>query len=174
MPRTLLLALVVLIGMGMVPVDAPQGETPALYYLSYEMQIRDIACLVETRGIAYRDDAVSSRGALGRCQVTPDAAKTVGYRGTNAELLTNGHTNRKVALAVILNCMSYGYYEPYRIAYCYHGGPNRRVRKGNLSHKYALEVAMIYHQTVAIPRMNKARNDVGALHPRMVKERNEQ
>ena len=157
--RASLLVIVVLIAMGILPAHTLQENIPYMQFVSYEMQVRDTICFVETRSIKNPFDAVSTKGALGPCQVTPATARTVGYRGTNAELLTNALTNYNVALKVVLNCMSYGYFTPYRIAYCYHGGPNRRVRKGNKSHKYAMDVSMMFYQRVLIPRMVKERNE---------------
>ena len=148
--RALIPAVAVLAAVLLSPavVVAPEATEPP----RVQHPLTPIICKFETRAERDPDDAVSRahHPALGRCQVKPDTARAVGYRGTNALLMTDSTTNRRIADRIIWRCskryraarVGPRWTAAYLTAYCYHAGFRGVLNAKRRSRDYARNIAL--------------------------------
>src|SRR3990167_10596558 len=118
--------------------------------------LHDVICHHETRGERARGENIDllppgPRGEWGRCQITLEGAKRVGFQENgNGEwlLLLIPVFNEYWAGEVIVDCLKRGRGTVYSVAFCYNAGPFARTSKGHTSHPYAMAVQDGYNRAV--------------------------
>lgn len=128
-------------------------------------------CEWESRGSRDPEDEISSAGAVGYCQIRVTTARWLGFRGKNWKLLIDRDVNIFWASKFLNKCLTRWHNTPYRIAFCYHGGLDRKVpasraeRIKTKSHHYAIAVARRYRFAMERRRVTREEKKVLTLRP---------
>jgi hypothetical protein len=109
--------------------------------------LRDVICRIETQHLRPSETETErgdgAAGERGICQVLPETAHAVGYRGP-PDMLRDMHVSRWIALEVLRKCQGSRTFDAHRLAYCFHGGFGRRYTMRNVWWGYANRAALAF------------------------------
>ena len=117
---------------------------PRKAYAALPPNYETVVCEVESRAHETPDFFIGPAGEVGRCSITLDTLHTLGYRGSYTAFLTNPALSYIWAREVLRDCQRHGHWSHYQLAACYNAGPHSNVRPGHQSHRYAMEVSLLY------------------------------